>query len=123
MPLYPHALAQIREQLEKVGRGEKAPLIVIGVLTDEQRNSINRSRADRRNHLGEPSPFPPIDAEIVNPGGIRGWVGPHVGDGAHRSSSFSLSFVIAGWSTAARRCVKGGVFRGRSRERRASSFP
>ena len=65
MPLYPNAIALIREQLRKLSKGERASLIAIGTLSDEQRDSINRMREARRNHLGDPAPFPPLDAEIV----------------------------------------------------------
>lgn len=65
MPLYPNALSLIREQLEKIARGEKPAAIAIGVLTQQQVESINLARRERRNHLGHPAPFPPIEPEIV----------------------------------------------------------
>jgi hypothetical protein len=65
MPLYPNALELIRTSLEKIAAGEKPPAIAIGTLTDAQRDAINQARATRKNHRGEPAPFPPIQSEIV----------------------------------------------------------
>jgi len=65
MPLYTDALELIRAQLESIARGEKPPAIVVGTLTDGQLHSINQSRRERKNHLGQSDPFPPIKAEIV----------------------------------------------------------
>jgi hypothetical protein len=65
MPLYENAVANIRANLEQIARGEKAQTITIGILTDAQMRAINQARQERKNHLGEPDPFPPIEAEIV----------------------------------------------------------
>ena len=65
MPLYANALELIRAQLESIARGEKPPAIVVGALTDGQLHSINQARRERKNHLGQSDPFPPIRAEIV----------------------------------------------------------
>lgn len=65
MPLFANALDLIRSNLEQIASGQKPAAIAIGTLTDEQRDAINYARATRTNHLGEPAPFPPIQAEIL----------------------------------------------------------
>jgi hypothetical protein len=65
MPLYENAIEQIRTNLEQIARGEKARIVAIGTLTDSQLSSINASRALRKNHMGKPDPFPPIEREIL----------------------------------------------------------
>ena len=37
----------------------------MGTLTEAQRNSINLVRQERRNSMGQPAPFPPLQSEIV----------------------------------------------------------
>jgi hypothetical protein len=59
MPLYPHAVELIRENLEQISRGCKVKPIAIGRLTEEQLESINRRRQARNSDL------PSVIAEVV----------------------------------------------------------
>ena len=51
MPLYPHAVELIRENLKQISRGCKVKPIAIGRLTEEQLESINRHRQARNPDL------------------------------------------------------------------------
>jgi hypothetical protein len=57
MPLSDEAPALIRANLEELQNGNRVRLVVIGTLTDAQRDAIN----DKRRAHG----YPPIVAEVV----------------------------------------------------------
>jgi hypothetical protein len=50
VPLYPDALDRIRDNLEKLSRGEKAPMIAIGSFSLVQFDDINTARRDSGLH-------------------------------------------------------------------------
>ena len=51
MPLYPHAVDLIRENLEQIARGRKVKPVAIGALTEDQLNAINRHRQQQNPNL------------------------------------------------------------------------
>jgi len=63
MPLFGNARTLIRANLDAIKRGEKAPLVVIGTLTELQLAVINQAR--------KASNHPPIVAEVL-------FIGRHV---------------------------------------------
>jgi|SRR5271166_2303241 len=65
MPLYSHALALVRANLEAIQEGRKVKPVAIGRLTDDQREAINRHRLSRNQTLL------PIVAEVV-------FIGSHI---------------------------------------------
>ncbi len=59
MPLYPHALALIRANLEEIAKGNRVKPVAIGNLTERQLGAINQARQARSN------PLPVVIAEVL----------------------------------------------------------
>ena len=59
MPLYENAFNQMRANFERIARGEKPQGVVIGTLTAEQLEAINRSRAAHQ------PPLPQVTGEVL----------------------------------------------------------
>lgn len=87
MPLYPDALAKMRANLEEIVAGRKAETVAIGFFTDQQLAAINAARRDRKNHLGQPAPFPPLEKEIV-------FIGQHSYDSRIRDDGYTVDDVL-----------------------------
>lgn len=59
MPLYLHASALIRANLEEIAKGNKVKPVLIGTLTERQLGAINRARQARS------YPLPVVIAEVL----------------------------------------------------------
>jgi len=56
MPLYENAFDRMRANFERIARGDKPSGVVIGTLTTEQLDALNRMRAAHQ---------PPLPASVV----------------------------------------------------------
>jgi hypothetical protein len=59
MPLYGDAFDWMRANFERIARGDKPPGVIIGTLTVEQLNALNRIRAAHK------PPLPPVTDEVL----------------------------------------------------------
>jgi len=59
MPLYENAFGRMRANFERIARGDKPSGVVIGTLTTEQLDALNRMRAAHK------APLPPVKSEVL----------------------------------------------------------
>jgi hypothetical protein len=87
MPLYENAVSRIVHRLQQIAEGRKPPAIVSGSLMPLQLAAINNARASRKNDRGEPSPFPPMQPEIL-------LIGRHVYNSRVVKDGYTLAEVM-----------------------------
>jgi hypothetical protein len=85
MPLFANAAALIRTNFERIRGGDRAPLISIGALTQEQLDALNRRR--RAQDLA------PMTAEVV-------FIGRHIYESRVVRDGYSIDEVIEQISSA-----------------------
>ncbi len=87
MPLYQNARALMRANLLEIAAGRRVKPVAIGTLSEAQLEAINKARRDRRNHRGEPAPFPPMDAEVI-------FFGQHMYDSRVTEDGYTIEDVL-----------------------------
>jgi len=81
MPLYSHAVALIRSNLEQISRGQKVRAVSIGILTERQLGAINQARQSRTN------PLPIVIAEVL-------FLGQHTYNSRIRDDGYTIDDVV-----------------------------